>query len=108
MGMSREQMIAVLSAMDDSKLTEALSGAGIPMDDEGGYRDQMGADEPGQDGLTSWNNTDVKMPASQRPSLFDKGAHVEQPKPQARPQYGAPDPTGMEDMSPAPPPATGN
>jgi hypothetical protein len=108
--MSREQMIAVLSNMDDSKLTDALSATGVPMDDQGGdYKDQMGADEPGAEGLTSWNNTSVKMPSSKRPALFDKTAHVDQaaqPAP-GRPQFGQ-EPTGIEDMGPPPPPAVGN
>ncbi len=98
--MKREQMLSVLNAVDDQKLMQAMSAIGIDCGDGAGGLD-YGA-EDGADGLVGWNSTEVKVPESERPRLFDKSKTVER-KQQPMPVRGmdsaavlGPEQTGME------------
>jgi hypothetical protein len=95
--MSREQMLSIITAMDESHLSRALSAAGIDCGDCGSYQDQMGEHADSAEGLVSWNATDVKIPSSKRPALFDKAAHVEQQAQPRRRLELSPQESGMED-----------
>lgn len=100
MAMSREQMLQVLGTMDTGKLVDALSAAGVDCGCGPGYQDEMGEHEPSADGLVSWNATEVRMPTSKRPALFDKHAHVEKPQVQTRKMELPPEETGMGEWAP--------
>jgi len=100
--MDRQQMLQILSVAEDDKLSQALSAIGIDCGECEGYRGAMGSKEPGDENLVSWNATSVRMPASKRPALFDKGAYVEIPKAAPRRMELDPAETGLEDYSPQP------
>lgn len=96
--MNREMMLSILGTMSDDNLMQALQATGIPCD-EGSYSDGWGANGAGEEGgddepLVSWNNTEVKVPPSNKPKFFENKT-IEVPK--ARPQYLMPDSGGMGD-----------
>lgn len=91
--MNRAQMLAILSAMPDDKLTDAISGLGIPMEREPGYESRVP--------LESWGQRDVAVPMTNRPKLLDQmNLTVKMPEVKKTREYddGA-EPTGLEPMA---------
>lgn len=95
--MNRQQMLSIIGTMSDDNLMRALSATGVECCDEmgmdGDYGSGLGAEDDGGE-LVSWNNTDVKVPKTKRPPLFDKNQTLDIPKPQV--QYLSPDMGGGE------------
>lgn len=101
---SREEMLSILRTMDDSHLMKALEATGIDcgscLPGASGLSDR----EPDRDeGIASWNATQVVVPGSKRPKLFDKSAYVEQaPSAPTRTMQLPQEQFGMEDLQPNP------
>ena len=70
--MNREQMIAILTSMGDDALMNAMSANGIDAEHSESYKADMGAEV--SEGLESWSERDVSIPASQRPQLVNTEA----------------------------------
>lgn len=104
---SRQEMLAILSSMDEDHLMRALEANGI---DCGGshYMDEMGA-EGASEGLESWNDTRIEMPQSKRPPLVDMSKVVAaQKQVRRRPTVDlGREVTGLENMAPPPGEVTG-
>lgn len=86
--MNRSQMLSILNTMSDDSLMRAMSATGIDAGagDGGGMGGGDGRDEDDQ--IVSWNNTDVKVPNSARPKIFDKGQFEEAQHQAMKPQRG--------------------
>lgn len=95
--MPRQQALSILGTMSDDNLMQALSAVGIDCYSGGGregYRQGFDGSDSEDQELVSWNNTDVKVPPSNRPQFYDKNQTIDVPK--AQPAYLRPD-EGMED-----------
>lgn len=107
--MNRQQMLAILSSMDDEHLMRACEANGIECGSEGGYMGEMGDQAPSADGLESWNNTRIDVPASKRPPLVDHSkitAQQAQPPRRMHDLLGREE-TGLEHLTPPPGEVTG-
>lgn len=82
--MNRQQMITIISAMDEDYLMHMLSSVGIEGEGMGGERSWMD-DELG--GLDSWESRQVAVPPPNKPSLLDTKKFVEHQVNVPRPAY---------------------
>lgn len=99
----RESLLGILNALPDETLVKACSAAGInlagsPSSVEG----VLGEESFDDDQLTPWNTTEVRVPGSKRPALFDKTALIEKEAAQAgmRNMQGLQQALGPEEQNP--------
>lgn len=78
----RQELLAILNALSDDRLVQALSAAGIGI--EGGAAESQPLGDP-RDELTPWNATAVKVPMTTRPPIVNLAKITETPQPAAAP-----------------------
>lgn len=88
----KETLLGILAQLPESHLVKALDAAGVDVSGAGGDQSFDYGEESPDDTLQSWNAREVKVPASSRPPLFDRGAILDEkpPQPQQRP-YAEPE-----------------
>lgn len=67
--LSREQILSILGAMDQSKLVSALSAVGVDVGDGTGMDPMSGMGPEQTEGLQSWNDRPMEIKDSPRPPL---------------------------------------
>jgi len=96
MAMNRAQMLSIINALADDKLTMALNAAGV---DIGADAMDMGKEDEGA--LAPWSEQVVQVAPPNKPNLFDKNKFVKQPlevvrRPAYMPRQAD---EGMDDLS---------